>query len=359
VTVNEIEFEVVRDTEALAALRSDWERLWSGSASELYPLSYQAVWLAWTHCHQPKRHRLHVVVGRADGRVVLFWPILIRHERTAKLWRVAVWLGRDPIDYGDILVENTADKGAWVTAAFRHLVATVNVDVINLQAVRPDANAFSVLNEQCQHRIVAETAPYIDLRKAGNWQSYEAALPKSFRKGLQRRARRLEEVGSIDFLLTREPDLIEETVQWITDRKREWIDHQSIDKGLGLTPDVVEATVGLLRVGGQSGKILIARLTIDGTVIAADISQISDGRLYSDIGSFDLAWAKYSPGSLLMRETIKWAFVNDVAVFDFARGSDEYKHKWADQTVDLTQYIHPCGLLGRVYGFLRRINLRS
>jgi CelD/BcsL family acetyltransferase involved in cellulose biosynthesis len=352
VITREIEFEVIRETDGLLALRADWERLWAACAPDLYCQSFAAVSLAWARIHSPTGHRLHVVVGRDQGRVVLIWPMMVRRERSGRIWRLADWLGREPVDYGDILIEPGAVGTRQIRAALEHLVATIPADLISLQAVRPDANVFSVLDGDCRHKIANNTAPFIDMRAAGSWKAYQAALPKGFRKGMERRARRLEEAGTVGITLTHETDLLEETVRWITERKKEWIGERGID-GYGVSAEELAATVAFLEEASRAGKILIARLSVDGTLVAADVSQIFRGRLFADIGSFDLEWAKFAPGSLLMRATIEWAFANDVAIFDFARGAYDYKLKWSTQTAPLTRFFYPRGLLGKLYVLLR------
>jgi CelD/BcsL family acetyltransferase involved in cellulose biosynthesis len=351
-TAGELTFEVVRDTEAFSALRPDWDRLWAASAAQFHTQCFSAVWLTWTHCHQPEGHRLQIVVGRQGGSVALIWPMMIRRERSGKIWRLADWLGREPVDYGDILIDPTAVTPEQIRAALKHLVTTAPADVISFQAVRPDANVFAVLNSDCRHKITDDVAPSIDMREAGDWASYHAALPKSFRKGLERRARRLEEVGKVEITLTHDTELLEETARWINARKAEWIDERDI-VGYGTSAAETEATIRILQDAPKTGKILIARLTVDGTLVAADVSQIFGGRLFADIGSFDLEWSKYAPGSLLMRATIEWAFENDVAIFDFARGAYDYKLKWSTVTVDVTRFVHARTLLGKLYVMLR------
>jgi CelD/BcsL family acetyltransferase involved in cellulose biosynthesis len=347
-----IELEVVRVADRLTELRADWDRLWAASASTLFTLSYPAMWHAWTRSHQPHGHRLHIVVGRADGRVTLIWPMMVRHERSGRIWRLADWLGREPVDYGDILIDPEAVSADHIRAALKHLVATAPADVVSLQAVRPDANVFAVLDSDCRQKIVDDTAPYIDMRAAGDWPSYQAALPKSFRKGMERRARRLAEAGTVEITLTEDLGLLDDTVRWITERKREWIDARDI-VGYGVTTDEMAATIAFLTEAAQAGRILIARLTVDGALVAADVSQIFDGHLFADIGSFDLAWGKFAPGSLLMRATIEWAFDNDIAVFDLARGAYDYKLKWATQTAELSRFFYARNLLGKLYVALR------
>jgi CelD/BcsL family acetyltransferase involved in cellulose biosynthesis len=349
----QIEFEIVRDNDALRALRDDWQRLWAVSAGDFYVLSFPVLWQAWTQVIEPEGNTLHIIVGRSGGRTVLIWPAMIRAEKLHGIWRVAGWLGRDPIDYGEVLVEPSNEREAWMQAALKRLVAAPGVDFLALESVRSDANAHCVLERACRWQVAEDPAPFIDLRGLSSGDELEAKLPKRFRQGMRRRARRLEEIGPLKFEFEREPDRLEETIRWIIDRKREWIDERGIAEGHGLTDEHATSMIDIIRDGAKAGHALVARLSVNDQLIAADVSLLSGNRMYSDYGSFDLEWGKYSPGSLLLRETIKWAVDNGVEIFDLARGPDDYKVKWSDGKIELTRYLIPCTLRGRIYVVLR------
>ncbi|MDH3232367.1 MAG: GNAT family N-acetyltransferase [Alphaproteobacteria bacterium] len=349
----QIEFEIVRDNDALSALRDDWQRLWELSADSYYVLSFPVLWRAWTQVIAPLGNSLHIVVGRSGGRVVLIWPAMIRAEKLHGFWRVAGWFGRDPIDYGEVLVEPTAQRDTWMEAALAQLVSAPGVDFLALESVRGDSNVYGVLEGACRWQVAEDPAPFIDLRGVANGDELEAKLPKRFRQSMRRRARRLEEIGPLKFEFEREPGRLEETIRWIVDRKREWIDERGIAEGHGLTDEHATSMIDIIRDGAKAGHALVSRLSVNDELIAADVSLLAGNRLYSDYGSFDLGWGKYSPGSLLLRETIKWAVDNGVEIFDLARGPDDYKIKWSSGKIELTRYLIPCTLRGRIYVVLR------
>jgi CelD/BcsL family acetyltransferase involved in cellulose biosynthesis len=351
----QIQLEFVQDNDALLGLREDWQLLWQATVRDFYVLSFPVVWRAWTQVFEPAGCELRVVVGRSGGRVVLIWPLYIRGKKAYGLWREARWLGRDPIDYGEVLVEPAAENEAWIEAALQYIVSNIGADFLLLESVRGDARVYPVLEREANWGEIDGTAPFLELENISEGAVLEKHMPKRFRGSMNRRARRLAEVGEVKFDFARQPDRdrLEETVQWMNDRKWEWIDERGVVHPHGLEDEHASSLVDTVQDGAASGNVLVARLTLDGKLLAASVSFLSNNRLYYDFGSFDLRWAKYSPGSLLLRETIRWAVDNGVEVFDFAPGADHYKTKWSDGEVTVSDYLVACTLRGRLYVLFR------
>jgi len=350
----QIELEIVRDSDALIGLRDDWQRLWEATVRDFYVLSFPVVWRFWTQVFEPSGCELRVVVGRLGGRVALIWPQYVRGKRIYGLWREARWLGRDPLDYGEVLVEPSAGSETWIEAALRYSIAQAGADFMFLESVREDAKARPVVERLCTWKQADDPAPFLRLGSISEGATLEKHIPKRFRGSMNRRARRLAEIGEVRFDFTREPDQLEDMVKWMNDRKWEWVDERGVVHPHGLEDEHASSLIDTIRDGAAAGHVLVGRLTLDDKLLAASVSFLSNNRLYYDYGSFDLRWAKYSPGSLLLRETIRWAVDNGIQVFDFAPGADHYKTKWSDGDVGITDYFIACTLLGRVYLVLRR-----
>jgi CelD/BcsL family acetyltransferase involved in cellulose biosynthesis len=349
-----IEFELVTETEGLASLRADWDALWERAALPFYELSHSVVWHAWTRVAAVQGHELRIVVGRVDGRAVLIWPAISRQERFQGFWRVVGWLGRDPIDFGAVLVESDTATSIWMAAAVEYLAAKAGADVLSFACVPEGSALYSNLQRMCPGSLPEDAAPYIDLRGWETWDAYEADLSKSFRKSLRRRLKRLTEAGEVEFVIETDYDLatLKETVDWITCHKSRWLDERGMEHGLLTSAKYADSMVCTLR-DAPAGKTWLTKLLIDGVTIAADVNLVSGGRCYSDYGSFDLEWAKFSPGALLMRESIKWAFSRNINYLDLGRGADDYKLKWCSGIRKQNRFLYPCNLRGRTYVFLR------
>jgi CelD/BcsL family acetyltransferase involved in cellulose biosynthesis len=312
------------------------------------------VWHAWNIVAKPQGHQLCTIVGRSAGRVVLIWPAIVRHEKFQGIWRIVSWLGRDPIDYGAVLAEPCAQTSTWITAAAKYLAAVSGADLLSLASVPSNTALHQQLESLCPCSLPEEGAPFIDLSAWDSWSDYEANLPKSFRKNLQRRARRMAEKGSIEFRFDADLDSVSlaDTVAWITRHKRDWLKQRGIERWLLTSDEYADAMVRTL-ADAPHINMLVSRLLVDGETVAADINFLAGDRIYSDYGTFDLVWSKYSPGALLMSESIRWAFDRKLLLFDLGRGIDDYKLKWSSGVATLNRFLYPCNMRGRIYVLLR------
>lgn|GEM_PF-1592854 len=353
-----IEFELVTETRGLENLRAEWDALWERTALPFYELSHSVVWHAWNRVAAMQGHALRIVVGRKDGRVVLIWPAILRQEKFQGIWRVVSWLGRDPIDYGAILAKSGNGSSAWIKEALRFLADVAGADVLSFNCVPEGNGFFKALQHLCPDALPADPAPYIDLSNWKSQEEYMAQLPKSFRKNLRRRLRRLEETGKVEFRFDTNCDLatLKEHVDWITHHKSNWLDERGMVHGELTSSKYADSMVRTLK-DAPAGRAWLTKLLVDGETVAADISLVSGNRCYSDYGSFDLQWAKYSPGALLMNETIQWAFGKGIDFFDLGRGADDYKLKWCSGIRAQSLFLYPCNLRGRTYVFLRTSKL--
>jgi CelD/BcsL family acetyltransferase involved in cellulose biosynthesis len=349
----QIAFEIVRDSDGMHALREDWQRLWQASASDFYLLGFPALWRTWKQVLEPRGDTLHIVVGRLAGRVVLIWPTVVRRKRYYGIWREARWLGRDPIDYSEVLIELSAERDVWIKAALDHLIATAKVDFLYFESVRADALVHPVLARANALEEPDAPAPFADLRQYSDGSELEKRMGKRFRGSMNRRLRRLEEVGPVTFEHDPAPEGLDETVHWMNERKREWMDERGFVVGHGIEEEHGTSLIDIIRDGAAAGHTLVSRLSVNGQLIAASVNFLSNRRMYYDYGSFDLRWAKYSPGSLLLRETIRWAVDNGVETIDLARGTDHYKLKWSDGEVPVSDYMIARTALGRLLGIVR------
>lgn len=81
----------------------------------------------------------------------------------------------------------------------------------------------------------------------------------------------------------------------------------------------------------QLGKYLeFTLLILDDTVIAAHYGFISHGRYYYFTPTYDLQYAAYSPGNVLLKNLIDSCFERGLT-FDFQNDEEEHKQLWTDK----------------------------
>ena len=99
----------------------------------------------------------------------------------------------------------------------------------------------------------------------------------------------------------------------------------------------------------SSGNLYLARLCVDGTIIAVLLGFLFKGRLEAVVTTYDPAWQSYSPGRILMEECLKWSFEKQIKIFDFRMNVTPNKRNWAKTSVLLCGYLIPCSFPGRIY----------
>jgi CelD/BcsL family acetyltransferase involved in cellulose biosynthesis len=79
----------------------------------------------------------------------------------------------------------------------------------------------------------------------------------------------------------------------------------------------------------RQGRLKPFTLTVGGKVIAIDICMVGPRGLGTWNGGFLPEAAKYSPGTLILAEQLRQSFALGMEEYDWLRGSDSYKTRWA------------------------------
>jgi CelD/BcsL family acetyltransferase involved in cellulose biosynthesis len=106
----------------------------------------------------------------------------------------------------------------------------------------------------------------------------------------------------------------------------------------------------------RNGKIgQLSALMIGDTVISAHIGFVGAGRFYYILPAYDAAFARYSPGHLLLRYLIDRSAAQGIETFDLGVGDDHYKATWATHTLALYCHERAMTAAGQVYLQMRRV----
>lgn len=108
----------------------------------------------------------------------------------------------------------------------------------------------------------------------------------------------------------------------------------------------------------QSNGSIAFSLNLDGVPIATEIGFRRMGHYYSYLGSFDWAKRDYSPGKLLLEDTIAWAIDNNIETYDLLGNPSPYKETLADHRIPLAAYAHGKTLIGKAYARFWRPRIR-
>lgn len=177
------------------------------------------------------------------------------------------------------------------------------------------------------HRDLGRS-PYRDL--SGDWEQFEAAMNAKERRDLRRRRRRLEELGAV-------------SVEHVTDAVR--LDHH-LDEAYsvegsdwkdrrGSAIRANETTTGfyteVAQWAAREGYLRLTFLRLDGEPLAVSLALWADGVHYGLKMGYNVAFAKYVPGLLLMHEIMHAAFVAGLRRVEMLGEDDPYKRIWCDR----------------------------
>jgi CelD/BcsL family acetyltransferase involved in cellulose biosynthesis len=346
-----LDVDVVTREQEFRALEPEWRALFGRLPRRHYFSSFDWAWRAWEHVARLRGQRLFIVVGRRTGQVVLIWP-LARFRKTGL--RSAEWLGGEQSYCHDVLVEAAPEATEWLEAAWSR--ATKSLDFLWLNHMCDDAVLAPLLRRVEGVDTLVEEAPYVDWSEWPDWEAYWSKRSKNLRRDLGRRRRRLEEQGEVAFgFVTAAPE-VEKTLDWMAEHKAAWMKEKGLRTQDGAidTPGMRAFYRGYVADARASDNLRLATLTLDGSVLAAEMGILFEGRFVDQVGAFDLAWEKYAPGKLLQADLLRWTLENGCAVFDFMPFGESFKYLWAPTDAERTTYLVPCSPAGRMLVAWRR-----
>lgn len=338
-----LDIEVVRDSEAFQALREPWDALSARAVNPHYFQSFDWIWAMWDCVARPKGRQLRIVVGRVDGRVVLIWPLMRQGNGHVR------FIASDRGEYRDILVEASPGRQGWLEEAFDFVVAMKDVDVLHLQDLRSGSPLSPIVEARAGNPVTYKRpAPVIDLTAWDDFESYFGSLSGRLRNNQKRQWRRLGDIGEVRFETLTDPAEIVETACWIYDKKIEWQDERGISEPSFSCSEYRKFVIESVRTGAAQGRLHMARLAVGDRVAAAGMGYFDDHQYTFYMFAYDSAYETYSPGRLLMEKIIDWAMAKGCKSFDLMASTLDYKHRWTQQSSDVTDYLFACSALGRV-----------
>jgi CelD/BcsL family acetyltransferase involved in cellulose biosynthesis len=194
-------------------------------------------------------------------------------------------------------------------------------------AVRAAANAMG-------YRVVTDTmqrSPFLELTE--DWDAYEGSLSSSFRQGLRRKKRRLEEEGTLTVDVRDGSEDLESLLDEGYDvESSQWKEEQ----GTAIASDPVTRAfyTSFSSWAAQQGWLRLVFLRQHDKAIAFRLDVTVDGAYYHVKGGYDPAFGRYSPGLVLQHETVRHAIEAGLSRYEFLGADEPYKLKWTSTCRD-------------------------
>lgn len=286
--------------------------------------------------------QLHVAAAFLEDRLIAAAPLAITRLRGV---RRQVLLGEEELgEPANVLVSDAAAAGQladWLINQGTPLVwQRVPADSPIVSALRTASNGRAVV-----HQRPAPPAPYLTLD--ATWSTPENHLSSGRRSDYRRARRRAEEQGPLqtEILTPTLADLGPRLHEALAVEGRSW----KGSAGTALVCDARRAAFfeRLTQSACRQGTLRIALLRLNGQAIAMQLALLHGGRYWILKVGYDPAFAKCSPGVLLMRETIAWAAAQGLSGFEFLGRNEPWIDQWTNERHECVSLrVYPRSLAG-------------
>jgi CelD/BcsL family acetyltransferase involved in cellulose biosynthesis len=306
--------------EALEELRDEWAALWE-RCPELTPFQHPAWLIPWSR--RFGGDEFITVTLRRGGRLVGLAPFFVHSNPEGG--RDLLLLGTGNTDYLDLLVEPPIGE-AGAGEMLRGALAVARCDACDLRQLRPGSHLRGV---EAGVGWVAESLgdePCPVLRLPTSPEELSTVVRSGFLTRIGRERRRLERRGRVVSEEVDGSDFDEAFDALVHLHQLRWT--EAGHPGIFGDPAVVGFHREVARSFLENGWLRLRVLRFERRIIATQYAFTYRRRVYYYVGGFDPEFATWSPGTLIIAESIGAAIGEGAESFDFLRGAESYKYIW-------------------------------
>jgi CelD/BcsL family acetyltransferase involved in cellulose biosynthesis len=315
-----IETQEINTSEALHALRPEWNTLWS-QATEATPFQ-SPDWLIswWTHLGSG---RLSALALRQNKRLVGLIPWSAREDRSV-MQRKIVFLGQGVSDYLDGLFERGFEQ-AGAEESLKSLQKTGR-DACELSELAPYSPFLSVCPPTGWHADTLRQNVCPVLRLPSQPADLTRFVPARQLEKLRYYRERARRLCGMQVECATEPTFPEFFSAFLRLHRARWAERGQ--RGVLADPALEKFHFEVAGAFLRQKMLRLYILRLETKIAAALYLFTHRRRAYYYLGGFDPEFKNFSPGMLLIGEAIERAVLENAEEFDFLRGCESYKYGW-------------------------------
>lgn len=195
--------------------------------------------------------------------------------------------------------------------------------------------------------------PYAESHSAAlqpDWDEYYTRqIKKKIRADSRRQRKRLAELGEVRFVIAEDDETYTQITEAMICHKRRRYAETGVTDLLARDSyrDFYLDTQDAL---GSEAIIHACALYVGDEIVATHWGAILGNRYYFLMPTYAGGdWKRYSVGRVLLEELMQWCFAQELDVFDFSLGGEQYKKEWCDQMMPLYEVLDAKTLPGQLY----------
>lgn len=333
-------FKIITTTAEFFAIRQEWNELLSvsGITSPFLRWEWQFQW--WKNYGEPSANRqLAIVVARGGDRIVGILPGYICEHKNIYQKNTSFYLigtEYESTDYLDIILSPGLQHNEICNELFSvalnrfpkvDLICCMNLLESNslVRSMEQLASKRDAMLLNQHHRVCPYVIP------AESWNTYLSKRSRNLRSNLKRKTRYLFEKQDVTFHILSRPEESDSAMAQLfrlhdlrfQQRKEESKFAKPLRKGFHFSISKQFAESNILR---------IYQLRKESHILATLYCFLYNHELFYFQAGMDPKWHKYSVGMVLMGKVLKHVHEEGYKRFDFMRGNEDYKYKWANDT---------------------------
>jgi CelD/BcsL family acetyltransferase involved in cellulose biosynthesis len=268
-----------------------------------------------------------VLVFTEGNEVIGIAPLKLEGNRASFIGDPSV------CDYLDFVVQPGCEDS--VGHALLSELARRGLSLLELECLRPDSVASGLMGSETQFgkyaRCQASDVSY-EVALPDGWQKYLDLLETKQRHEVERKLRRLEQMGQPHLEVLADGDIQENDREFffslMTESRR--------DKAGFLTEEMRRFFTFAMRAMARYGLLRLGVLSLGARKVAAVLFFVYNKRVYLYNSGYDPAYRSASVGLISKLYCLRWAIENKYSTFDFLKGPEIYKKQLGGNRIDLT-----------------------
>ncbi len=319
-------FEIVSTEAGLLALETEWNGLWARAGRPYLSRSFGWCLAGWRTTAMPRGRRLHIVVMREEGRIVLIWPMTTDRQMGI---RVARALGPESTEYDPILVEAGDEAARRIAQAWAFVRQQGAASVVTVPFVEEGTVVADALSRGAVYRTDhILPSPKTVFPENESWETYWRSRSANLRNGLTRRRKRMSERGAVTLDWVEDDATFATLLDWALGHKQAWMKRSGLANDFLGTPEYRAFLLALWAGQPAGGRLGMLALRVDGVPVAVKIGCLDGKRMEGFITTYDPAWSAFSPGQIILADCLRWCRDNGLN-YDFRIGDEAYKQDWS------------------------------
>lgn len=291
-------------------------------------------WLSCWWKHFGKRGELRVLVAEENGKIMAIAPLMLSKYNFMNFGSIATidFVGSPQSDCNNFIWLEEEEQ--CLKLFVEHLARQGDWNSLRLSNVREGTLSEGLLRQpRADYALKLEDStksmcPYVELPTS--MEEFMTKLGRDVRHQARRKMRRLKEQYQVGLKAHSEFNSIQEAMERLFDlHERRWSSKR--EPGDFASAAVREFHLDVAKRLAEKGWLALSFLSVDGEAVAADYCFDYRQKRYGYQSGFDPGFAAYSVGTLLRLRNIETCIAKGLREFDFGRGGEPYKLRWATQ----------------------------